>query len=194
MFTPYGYKIKAYCDDPALTALAANRLGAVHASQATTRDTYFAVPAATGRMKLREFSGVLSGPEIDAARRFGAHALLTEPPAALIVYRRAPAGADAWMEHYQALPVPDGAALLPILQAMLGTLGVVTRQRTTLNFYDVSIHFDEVANLGTFIEVAVTHPGSPPAEQRARVETVAMTLGLRHEDRTTRSAIDLLLK
>jgi homotetrameric cytidine deaminase len=125
-------ELKARDADPAATLARALALGASDEGVLTQRDTYFA--RARGRLKLREQEGG------------------SEAGARLIAYVRADDDA-ARTSAYRLAEVGDPAALLEALDAALGTLVVVDKRRRLLLYENVRIHIDEVAGLGSFVEL-----------------------------------------
>ncbi len=94
-------------------------------------DTFFVV--GNGRLKLREFA---------------------DADAELIHYWR-PDQAGPKKSEYTIVPVPDPALLKSVLSAALGTRGVVRKRRHLYLVGHTKIHFDEVVDLGEFIELEV---------------------------------------
>jgi homotetrameric cytidine deaminase len=125
-------EIKARDADPAATLERALALGATDEGVLAQRDTYFG--RARGRLKLREQEG---GGEAGAR---------------LIAYVR-PDGDHARTSSYRLAEVDDPAALADALDAALGTLVVVDKRRRLLLYENVRIHIDDVAGLGSFVEL-----------------------------------------
>jgi homotetrameric cytidine deaminase len=125
-------EIKTRDADPAATLERALGLGASDEGVLAQRDTYFG--RARGRLKLRE--------------QEGGH----ESGARLIAYVR-PDGEDARTSNYRLAEVDDPAALADALDAALGTLVVVDKRRRLLLYENVRIHLDDVAGLGSFVEL-----------------------------------------
>jgi homotetrameric cytidine deaminase len=122
--------------DPAATLERALALGATDEGVLAQRDTYFG--RARGRLKLREESGPpTQGPESGAR---------------LIAYVRAD-DEEARTSSYRLAEVDDPAALADALDAALGTLVVVDKRRRLLLYENVRIHIDDVAGLGSFVEL-----------------------------------------
>lgn len=147
-------ELKASDPDPERTLALALALGARDEGLLRQRDTYFRVPA--GRLKLRE----------------------EEPgrQARLVQYER-PDGGRARESRYRLVAVPDPAQLRAALDASLGTLAVVEKERRLLLHGCVRIHLDRVASLGTFLELeGVATPGSDLADEEAQVAAVAAAL------------------
>src|SRR3954469_13025957 len=125
-------EIKARDADPSATLERALALGATDEGVLAQRDTYFG--RAKGRLKLREQEGG------------------TESGARLIAYVR-PDGHEARTSNYRLAEVDDPAALAGALDAALGTLVVVDKRRRLLRYENVRIHIDDVAGLGSFVEL-----------------------------------------
>jgi homotetrameric cytidine deaminase len=130
-------ELKARDADPAATLERALALGASDEGVLTQRDTYFA--GARGRVKLREQDGG------------------SEAGARLIAYSR-PDEDGARTSAYRLAEVGDPAALREALDAALGTLVVVDKRRHLLLYENVRIHIDEVAGLGSFVELEGVAP------------------------------------
>ena len=125
-------EIKARDADPAATLERALALGATDEGVLAQRDTYFG--RARGRIHLLEQEG---GGEAGAR---------------LIAYVR-PDGDHARTSSYRLAEVDDPAALADALDAALGTLVVVDKRRRLLLYENVRIHIDDVAGLGSFVEL-----------------------------------------
>jgi homotetrameric cytidine deaminase len=163
-------ELRARDPDPRGSLERALALGADDRGEIEQRDTYFS--RARGRLKLRE--QVPGGAE-------------------LIAYRRGDTP-EARVSDYRLVPAAEPAALRQALDAALGTLVVVRKRRRLLIWEDVRIHLDEVAGLGTFVELeAVASPGSDLEREGRDLER------LRHELRISDAALvagsysDLLL-
>jgi predicted adenylyl cyclase CyaB len=164
------YEFKAYCDDIEFAQeqlLASNPLfiGTDHQV-----DTYFNVP--NGRLKLRE--GNLEN--------------------ALIHYHRTnTAGAkqsDITLYKHQ----PD-ISLKEALTKALGIKVAVDKKRKIYFIDNVKFHFDEVQQLGTFLEVeAIDKDGTIGIEQlKEQCRHYAQLLGVQEKDYIAESYSDLLL-
>jgi adenylate cyclase class 2 len=124
-------EVKALDPDPEATARACVELGAVDHGVLEQRDTYFRVE--TGRLKLREEGGA----------------------AELVFYER-PEAAGVRESRYER--VPADPALGQVLALALGPVGVVDKRRRLFLHRGVRIHLDEVAGLGTFVELEAVLP------------------------------------
>ena len=148
-------ELKATDPDPERSLEISLGMGAEDRGTLFQRDTYFRVPH--GRLKLREE---------------------TPGGAALIQYARADA-AEARESRYRIAPVEDGEALREALDAALGTLVVVDKERRLLLWEGVRIHLDRVAGLGSFLELeGVAAADSDLEAERERVARLSEALGL----------------
>ena len=164
-------ELKARDPDPAATLARALAAGAEDRGVLHQRDTYFAV--AHGRLKLRE----------------------EEPGGAtLIAYDRPDAGADR-VSAYRLVPVPDPAALRAALAGACGVRVEVAKRRRLLLWETVRIHLDEVAGLGSFLELeAVAAAGSDLERERAQVEHLRGALAIRDAALTEGSYADAVAR
>jgi predicted adenylyl cyclase CyaB len=148
-------ELKATDPDPDRSLAVCLELGAEDKGVLIQRDTYFQVP--DGRLKLRE-----------------------EAPggAALIQYHR-PDAAQARESRYRLVKIGDPETLKEALDAALGTLVVVYKERRLLLWEGVRIHLDDVAGLGTFLELeGVAAPDSDLGPERERVAELSAKLDL----------------
>jgi adenylate cyclase class IV len=162
-------EIKAIDADPEATFAAALRLGAEDRGVLRQRDTYF--HAVQGRLKLRE------APPLPA--ELIARAELAGPKVSL----------------YRIVPVADHVALSDALADSLGVRVVVEKVRRLLQWRNVRIHLDRVADLGDFVEIeaVATSPGGLEVE-RDRVEELCAALGIGEERLVAVGYADLLLR
>jgi predicted adenylyl cyclase CyaB len=148
-------ELKATDPDPDRSLTVCLELGADDRGVLVQRDTYFRVP--DGRLKLREE---------------------TPGGAALIQYDR-PDAAHARESRYRIVAIEDPQTLKEALDAALGTLVVVDKERRLLLWEGVRIHFDRVRGLGSFLELEGVAPeGSDLAPERERVAQLSAALGL----------------
>jgi len=148
-------ELKATDPEPERSLAICLGLGAEDRGVIVQRDTYFRV--AEGRLKLR---------------------VETPGGAALIAYHR-PDAAEARESRYRVTPVEDGEGLREALDAALGTLVVVDKERRLLLWEGVRIHLDRVAGLGSFLELeGVAAAASDLEPERARVARLGEALGL----------------
>ena len=148
-------ELKAHDADPEATLRRALELGASDEGVLRQRDTYFG--RARGRLKLRE----------------------QEPGGAqLIAYEREDTP-EARESRYRIAPVEDAAAMREALDAALGTLVVVDKERRLLLWEGVRIHLDRVEGLGDFVELeGVAAPDSDLTREHELVERLRGELGL----------------
>ena len=148
-------ELKATDPDPERSLAVCRDLGAEDRGILVQRDTYFRV--GDGRLKLREE---------------------TPGGAALIQYHRSDRP-EARESRYRIAPVEDGAALRETLDAALGTLVVVDKQRRLLLWEGVRIHLDTVEGLGSFLELEGVAPeDSDLSAEHDRVAQLSEALGL----------------
>ena len=148
-------ELKATDPDPERSLAVCRDLGAEDRGTLVQRDTYFRV--GEGRLKLREE---------------------TPGGAALIQYHRSDRP-EARESRYRIAPVEDGAALREALDAALGTLVVVGKQRRLLLWKDVRVHLDTVEGLGSFLELEGVAPeDSDLSAEHDRVAQLSEALGL----------------
>jgi homotetrameric cytidine deaminase len=127
-------ELKAVDPDPARSLAAARELGAEDHGVLRQRDTYFR--ARSGRLKLRE----------------------EEPGGATLIQYDRPDAAQARESRYRLTAVPDPDDLRAALDAALGTLVVVDKERHLLLWEGVRIHLDTVQGLGSFVELEGVAP------------------------------------
>ncbi len=133
-------------------------------------DSFFPVPH--GRLKLRQL-----GPE----------------QGELIFYQRSEA-AGSRESAYWLVPTQVPESLRDLLARALGSGVVVRKRRVLYRAGQARIHVDEVAGLGTFLEVEVVlAPGQPAAEGQRIAEQLQWQLEVRDEDLIGCAYADLLL-
>jgi predicted adenylyl cyclase CyaB len=134
-------------------------------------DTYFRCP--TGRLKLREIYSI---------------------NAELIWYLRDDLKGSK-ESRYEIVSVEHPTPIKKLLAAAYGVLIVVDKRRSIVLHNWVRIHLDQVAGLGDFIEFeAVLADHQQDDEGHRIVEQLALTFGLRPEDRLAGSYSDLLAR
>jgi homotetrameric cytidine deaminase len=148
-------ELKAVDPDPARSLAACRGLGADDRGVLRQRDTYFRARA--GRLKLRE----------------------QDPGGAtLIQYQRADA-AEARESRYRLVEIADPDTMRAALDAALGTLVTVDKERHLLLWEGVRIHLDRVSGLGAFIELeAVAAPESDLSAEHTKVARLTEALGI----------------
>jgi homotetrameric cytidine deaminase len=148
-------ELKAMDPDPARSLAACRELGAEDRGALRQRDTYFR--ARSGRLKLRE----------------------EEPGGAVLIQYDRPDAAQARESRYRLLPVAEPAVLRDSLDASLGTLVVVDKERHLLVWEGVRIHLDTVDGLGSFIELEGVAPEeSDLSAERDKVAHLREALGI----------------
>jgi homotetrameric cytidine deaminase len=161
-------ELKALDPDPARSLAVCRELGAEDRGVLRQRDTYFRARA--GRLKLRE----------------------EEPGGATLIQYDRPDAAAARESRYRLTRVEDPDELRASLDAALGTLVVVDKERRLLLWEGVRIHLDTVAGLGSFVELeGVAPPESDLAPEREKVARLQRELGI--EEVLTDSYSDRLL-
>jgi homotetrameric cytidine deaminase len=148
-------ELKALDPDPVRSLAVCRELGAEDRGVLRQRDTYFR--AREGRLKLRE----------------------EEPGGAVLIQYDRPDAAAARESRYRLAPVPDPETLRASLDAALGTLVVVDKERHLLLWDGVRIHLDTVAGLGSFVELeGVAPPESDLSAEREKVAHLQDALGI----------------
>jgi homotetrameric cytidine deaminase len=161
-------ELKAHDPDPERSLATARELGAEDKGVLHQRDTYFR--AREGRLKLRE----------------------EEPGGAVLIQYHRPDAAAARESRYRLTRVDDPEGLRASLDAALGTLVVVDKERHLLLHDGVRIHLDTVAGLGSFVELeGVAPPESDLGAEREKVARLREALGI--EEILTDSYSDRLL-
>ena len=130
-------------------------------------DTFFEAPLA--RLKLRDFG---------------------DGRGELISYRR-PDTAEARASQF-FICAADPVALLTALSYALPTVGVVKKRRHLFLYRHTRIHLDDVAGLGTFVELETVMTGQSDAEGHEELDTVAAALGLKGEAAVPIPYVELL--
>jgi homotetrameric cytidine deaminase len=163
-------EVKASDPDPGRSLAVVRELGAEDHGVLVQRDTYFRT--ATGRLKLRE----------------------EQPGGATLVQYDRPDAAHARLSSYRLVDVGDPDGLRAALDATLGTLVTVEKERRLFLSDHVRIHLDAVRDLGAFVELeAVAEPDSDLEPERAKVARLQAALGIGPDRILTGSYSDLLL-
>jgi homotetrameric cytidine deaminase len=148
-------ELKALEPDPVRSLAACRELGAEDRGVLRQRDTYFRTRS--GRLKLRE----------------------EEPGGATLIQYDRPDEASARESRYRLTRVEDPRELRASLDAALGTLVVVEKERHLLLWEGVRIHLDSVAGLGSFVELeGVAPPDSDLSAEREKVARLQHALGI----------------
>jgi homotetrameric cytidine deaminase len=161
-------ELKALDPDPARSLAVCRELGAEDRGVLRQRDTYFRARA--GRLKLRE----------------------EEPGGAVLIQYDRPDAAQARESRYRLTRVQDPDELRDSLDAALGTLVVVDKERHLFLWDGVRIHLDTVDGLGAFVELEGVAPEeSDLGPEREKVARLQRELGI--EQILTDSYSDRLL-
>jgi predicted adenylyl cyclase CyaB len=160
-------EVKARCPDLARVREAARALGAVPRGVLHQIDTYFRVPA--GRLKLREME-----------------------TAELIFYRRSNEAGPRSSE-YEVAAVAEPERMRTALAAALGVWVTVEKRRELWIYDNVRVHLDEVAGLGSFLELEAVVDAAHPVEVcEATIRRLLDGLGVEADDLVRDSYSDLL--
>jgi homotetrameric cytidine deaminase len=163
-------ELKATDTDPERSLAVCRELGAEDRGVLVQRDTYFR--AGAGRLKLRE----------------------EQPGGATLVQYERPDDPRARLSAYRLVPVADPDGLRVALDAALGTLVVVDKERHLFLWDGVRIHLDRVRGLGTFVELeGVAAADSDLEAERAKVAQLQAALGIGPERILADSYSDRLL-
>ncbi|HEX5618948.1 MAG TPA: cytidine deaminase [Solirubrobacteraceae bacterium] len=148
-------ELKAMDPDPARSLAVCRELGAEDRGILHQRDTYFRTRS--GRLKLRE----------------------EDPGGATLIQYDRPDAATARESRYRLTTVPEPDELRASLDAALGTLVVVDKQRHLLLWDGVRIHLDTVDGLGSFVELeGVAPPDSDLTAEQEKVARLREALGI----------------
>ena len=163
-------EVKAHDPDPERSLAVCLELGAEDHGVLVQRDTYF--KATTGRLKLRE----------------------EQPGGATLIQYDRPDAARARLSSYRLVPVEDPDGLRTSLDAALGTLVVVEKERRLFIHEGVRIHLDRVRDLGAFVELEGVAPADSDLEpEREKVARLQEALGVEPDQVLTDSYSDQLL-
>lgn len=163
-------ELKVRCSELEAVRRSAGALGARDAGVLHQRDTFFTAPQA--RLKLRDFG---------------------DGRAELISYVR-PDAAQARGSDYLISPVADPEPLAAVLTHALGASGVVVKTRHLLLYRHTRIHLDEVAGLGSFVELETVLGEQTEADAQAELHAVAAALALAPEDAVPVPYVELLTR
>jgi len=163
-------ELKSRCSDLDAVRRRAEVLGARDAGVLDQRDTFFV--ASHARLKLRDLGG---------------------GRAELIGYVR-PDTAEARGSDYVICPVAQPEQLAAVLTYALGASGVVIKTRHLLLYRHTRIHLDEVAGLGSFVELETVLGEESEADARAELHDVATALELAPEDTVPVPYVELLAR
>jgi predicted adenylyl cyclase CyaB len=144
----------------------------LHSSQHETqhqRDVFF--HTSSGRLKLRCFP---------------------DGTGVLVAYERADQ-AGPKMSDYTLAPVQDAATLERALTRSLGVRGIVEKRREIAIVGQTRVHLDQVAGLGTFMELEVVlRPEQSVEEGQAIAEELMRDLRIPPSDLLERAYMDML--
>jgi len=170
-------ELKARAGDLEELRRRAMELGAEPTARLLQVDRFFRC-AEGGRLKLR------TEKRLDTGGRSGT--------GELVFYRR-PDESGARLSEYALVPVKRGAQLSAILEAALGGLGEVRKERELLLLGRARIHLDRVEGLGDFLELEVVlEEGADEADARAEALMLLEKLGLGKDDLVPGAYRDLL--
>lgn len=161
-------ELKFRCDDLNVAREQAQALGAQDAGVLHQHDAFF--PAPLGRLKLRDFG---------------------DGRGELIAYRRADA-VEVRGSDYLLAPTADPAGLRDALAFALGCAGEVRKRRHLFLWKHTRIHLDEVADLGSFVELETVIREQSEADAQRELAQVVEALALRSENRIAPAYVDLI--
>lgn len=163
-------EIKAHARDFDAQVDKAERIASGPAQLITQEDTFFHV--SNGRLKLREFG---------------------DGTGELIQYHRADA-AGPKQSSYVLSRTTEPETLKAALANALGVRAVVKKTRTLYLSGQTRLHFDEVENLGRFIELEVVLDAEQDAGEGTPIaEKLMAALGIQEGDLITGAYVDMLL-
>ncbi len=166
---PSNVEIKAALADPATAEATAIRLSDSAPEIIHQEDFFFACNDA--RLKLRVFSA-------DRGE--------------LIRYQRSNAR-EARRSQYSIARTSDPKILIDILSSTFGLIGVVRKRRTLYMIGQTRVHFDEVAGLGSFMELEVVlRPEQGEEEGKSIAEALLAEFRIDEKDLIGEAYIDLL--
>ena len=117
--------------------------------------------------------------------------LVADEPPELIAYAREP-GTKPRPSDYDIARGGDGVALETALTRSLGVRGVVEKTRRLYVWEHTRLHIDEVAGLGTFLELETVVRDITMDEARAETDRVIAALKLDAADFLDRPYLELL--
>jgi predicted adenylyl cyclase CyaB len=162
-------EIKAILADPARAEEIAARLAGAPPQIIPQEDVFFRSQGA--RLKLR---------------------ILAPDSGELIRYERANVP-DARSSRYTIARTSDPDALVEILTAALGTVGIVRKIRRLYLVGQTRVHIDEVEGLGMFLELEVVlRPAQSEAEGRRIAEQLLAEFAIQPEHLIGEAYVDLL--
>jgi len=166
---PSNVEIKARVADPVALREKALALADGPPELIEQIDTFFIVER--GRLKVRRFA---------------------DGTGELIHYQR-PDAEGPKTSRYALCPVTDADLLVQVLRGVLPAGTVVCKRRELLLAGRTRIHLDEVAGLGSFMELEVVlAPGEDPAAGEAEARELMARLGIAPADLVAEAYVDLL--
>jgi predicted adenylyl cyclase CyaB len=108
----------------------------------------------------------------------------------LIKYNRDESGSDRWSEYF-VLKISDSNPE-EFFNKLFDTEVIVEKKRNLFLYKNTRIHFDEVKNLGHFIELETVSAGDD-SESKNEFDEVVFKLGLQTDLQIRKSYRDLLL-
>lgn len=168
---PSNIEIKARVADPARKRELAARLAGTAPTTLRQEDTFF--PCTQGRLKLRQ---------------------LSEGHGELIAYQRADVSGTKQSDYVLAR-TDAPAELRAVLASALGAGTVVTKTRLLYLVGQTRVHLDEVAGLGSFLELEVVlADGQSPEEGHRIARELMAALEVDDADLIDRAYADLLAR
>jgi len=168
--THLNIEIKARCDEPKLIRKYLKDKNAEFKGVDNQVDTYFNV--VNGRLKLRE--GNIEN--------------------SLIYYERND-DCRAKESNFQVVRIPDAKTLKDILSKSLGIKIIVEKKREIYFIENVKFHIDEIADLGSFVEIEASdlYRNISKQELQRQCDFYLSELGIKNEDFIPVSYSDMLL-
>jgi adenylate cyclase, class 2 len=163
------HELKAREPDLALAAERCAAIGAVPQGTMTQLDTYFDVTH--GKLKLREYGTA---------------------PAELIQYQRA--DGKERLSNYRVIACAEPAVLRAALTDALGVRVSVQKTRRLFLWRGVRIHLDDVAGLGTFVELEAPIGDDRDDEASALIAELRAALQITDERLVTDGYADQLIR
>lgn len=161
---------KARVSDPHRQRKLAEQLAGSPPELLEQLDTFF--PVSHGRLKVRRFA----------------------PNSGELIHYHRPNQLGPKLSTYSLVRTDQPDALRDLLSASLGVLGEVRKQRWLYLVGQTRIHFDEVAELGTFLEVEVVlRPEQSLLEGEQLADQLRRALAIRDEDLVAVAYLDLIL-
>ena len=168
---PTNIEIKARVADPERKRILAEELAGAPPTILHQEDTFF--PCAHGRLKLRQ---------------------LADNHGELIAYRRADVSGTK-QSDYLLSRTSEPTALRAVLASALGTGVVVTKTRWLFLVGQTRVHLDEVAGLGSFLELEVVlGAGQPPEDGHRIARQIMAALEVGEADLVDCAYADLLAR